>query len=543
MNKLFPVFIVMLTLISCNKMTKVDYVVTAKKIYTVDEQFSENEAVAVKDGKVVELGTKAELLSKYKATKMLDFAGKYIYPGFYDAHCHFYGYGMNLMKRCDVTGTKSFEEIVAKLKDFAEKHPENKWIEGRGWDQNDWEDKSFPDKTKLDELFPDKAVFLIRIDGHAALCNSRALEEANIDKNTQVDGGKIELKNGEPSGLLIDNAVDVVYKAIPKSTQKMQQKALLEAQKNCFAVGLTTVDDAGLDYEVIKLIDTLQKQGALKMQVYAMLSPTNENIEKILKKGIYKTSRLTIRSVKMYADGALGSRGAWLKKPYDDDPHNSGLQLTTDSLFNAIARLCYENNYQLNTHAIGDRGVEWVLKNYAHYLKAENDRRWRIEHSQIVAPEDFSLYKKYSIIPSVQPTHATSDMYWAEERIGKERIKGAYAYEKLLEQNGWLCNGSDFPIESINPLFGFYAAVARQDQKGYPKGGFQSENALSREQALKAMTIWAAKSNFEENEKGSLQNGKQADFVVLDTDLMNCEASQLFKAKVTATYIQGEKVF
>ena len=531
-------------LFSCNTSKQsADLLVYNTNIYTVDSSFSVANAMVIKNGKIIDIGMNADIKDKYISTQSIDLKGKYIYPGFYDAHCHFYGYGTNLIKRADLKETKSFDEILQIIQDFNSKNPNNPWLEARGWDQNDWELKEFPDNTKLDELFPNKPVFLIRIDGHAALVNSKALELAKIDKNTIIDGGEIKLKNGKPTGILIDNAVDLIYNTIPDPNNEMKIKALMQAQDSCFKVGLTTVDDAGLEYDLIMLIDSLQKAKQLEMQIYAMLSATKSNLELFVKNGIYKTDKLNVRSIKLYADGALGSRGALLLEPYTDKPLEQGLQLTSNEVFDSICAFANANNYQVNTHAIGDSAVRFVLHYYAKHLKQKNDKRWRIEHSQIVNNNDFDKYGEYNIIPSIQPTHATSDMYWADERVGNERLKGAYAYQQLLQQNAWLPNGSDFPIESINPLFGFFAAVARQDHKNYPENGFQSENALTREQALKAMTIWAAKSNFEENEKGSLEINKKADFVVLGKNLMEMDINEVPKLKVEATYIAGKKVY
>ncbi|MCK5536899.1 MAG: amidohydrolase [Bacteroidales bacterium] len=531
-------------LFSCNTSKQsADLLVYNTNIYTVDSSFSVANAMVIKNGKIIDIGMNADIKDKYISTQSIDLKGKYIYPGFYDAHCHFYGYGTNLIKRADLKETKSFDEILQIIQDFNTKNPNNPWLEARGWDQNDWELKEFPDNTKLDELFPNKPVFLIRIDGHAALVNSKALELAKIDKNTIIDGGEIKLKNGKPTGILIDNAVDLIYNTIPDPNNEMKIKALMQAQDSCFKVGLTTVDDAGLEYDLIMLIDSLQKAKQLEMQIYAMLSATKSNLELFVKNGIYKTDKLNVRSIKLYADGALGSRGALLLEPYTDKPLEQGLQLTSNEVFDSICAFANANNYQVNTHAIGDSAVRFVLHYYAKHLKQKNDKRWRIEHSQIVNNNDFDKYGEYNIIPSIQPTHATSDMYWADERVGNERLKGAYAYQQLLQQNAWLPNGSDFPIESINPLFGFFAAVARQDHKNYPENGFQSENALTREQALKAMTIWAAKSNFEENEKGSLEINKKADFVVLSKNLMEMDINEVPKLKVEATYIAGKKVY
>nr|NQU89354.1 amidohydrolase [Bacteroidota bacterium] len=401
----------------------------------------------------------------------------------------------------------------------------------------------FPTKERLDELFPDNPVMLTRIDGHAALVNSKAFEIAGIDAATKVNGGSVVLKNGEPTGVLIDNAIDLVSVKIPDPDVSQIAEALISAQKNCFAVGLTGVHDAGLGKNIIDMIDSLQQSGQLKMPMYVMLSPTRENFVAFVEKGPLKTEKLNIRSIKLYADGALGSRGAKLLEDYSDDPGNSGLVLQTPDSIWDICKTAYEKGFQVNTHAIGDSANRMMLQLYGEVLKGENDKRWRIEHVQIIAPEDFDLFSKYSIVPSSQPTHATSDMYWAEDRVGPKRIKGAYAYKKLLDQTGWIPLGTDFPIESINPLYTFYAAVVRKDLNGWPEDGFQMEDALSREEALKGMTIWAARAAFEENEKGSLEPGKSANFVVFEEDIMEIPEKDIPETKVLKTFIGGELVY
>ncbi|MGZ3940839.1 MAG: amidohydrolase, partial [Bacteroidia bacterium] len=317
------------------------------------------------------------------------------------------------------------------------------------------------------------------------------------------------------------------------------QKALLAAQKNCFAVGLTTVDDAGLMKRNIDIIDELQKKGDLKMRIYAMLSDDTLNYAYYLEKGAYKTEKLNVRSFKFYADGALGSRGACLLKEYEDKKGWKGFLLSDKKHFEEYAKILAEKGFQMNTHCIGDSSDRIIAQIYVANQKP--DARWRIEHAQVVNQNDFELFK--NIIPSIQPTHATSDMYWAEERLGKERVKYAYAYKDLLQAAGMIALGTDFPVEDISPFKTFYAAVARKDSKGFPEGGFQMENALSREETIKGMTIWAAYSNFEEKEKGTLEPGKFADFIILDTDLMKCKPEDILKAKVIATYVGGQMVF
>ena len=542
MRVFFLTSVLIIFLSGCMQKTEeVDLIVFNASVYTLDENFTMSESLAIKNGKVVAIGSNQNIKKGYTAKKSLDLKQKFIYPGFIDAHCHFYGYGMTL-KNVDLTGTKSFEEIVNKTLAHYNEFPTD-WVLGRGWDQNDWNVKAFPNNQALNEAFPDVPVFLTRIDGHGAIANDEALRRAGITTNTQSQGGDILRNNGKLSGVLIDNAMGLVYRIIPKNNNEDIINGLLAAQKNCFAVGLTSVFDAGLGNNVIRIIDSLQQSNQLKMRIDAMISPSIENFEQFLYKGIYQTDRLRIGSIKLFADGALGSRGAKLIKPYTDDPGNSGLLVADADYLRNTCKDAYKYGYQVNTHCIGDSANRLILKIYGDILQGENDRRWRIEHAQVIDPADFHYFKKFNIIPSIQSTHATSDMYWAEDRLGPKRIKTSYAYKQLLEQNGWLPNGSDFPVEDINPLNGFFAAVARKDASGYPDQGFQVENALSRKEALKAMTIWAAKSGFSESRIGSLEPGKFADFVVLNSDLMSVDIMQVPEIKIEKTFIQGEEVY
>lgn len=524
-------------------MDKADLIITGTVIYTVDSNFTTAEAMAIAKGKILAVGTNDEITGKYSADLVYDLGGKAVYPGFIDAHCHFLGYGLGRLKRADLTGTRSLAEVVERVQQHHQKFPSLLWIEGRGWDQNDWPEKQFPDKTKLDELFPDNPVMLTRIDGHAALVNSKALELAGINSETKIEGGDIILSNGQPTGILIDNAMELVRKVIPEAVANEIINALLLAQDDCFAVGLTSVHDAGLEAQQVQTIDSLQHAGKLKMRINAMLSPTQENLDTYVDGGPYITDHLSVRSIKLYADGALGSRGALLIDEYSDDPGNGGIMLTRPDTIRSICRQAIDNDYQVCTHAIGDSANRMMLHLYSEFLQGPNDLRWRIEHAQIIAPEDFALFGKYNIVPSVQPTHATSDMYWAADRVGQERIKGAYAYKQLLNESGWIPLGTDFPIEKINPMLTFFAATARQDADGFPEGGFQSENALSREETLRGMTIWAARAAFEENRKGSLEPGKVADFVVLDADIMKIPLAEVPNVKVIKTFVGGQQVY
>lgn len=527
-------------LASCSGKKTADLLVINGQIYTVDSAFTVVEAMAIKDGKILATGSSADIQKEYEASETLDAKGRFIYPGFIDAHAHFMGYGLGL-QTANLIGTENWEEILETLKEFAATHPEG-WIIGRGWDQNDWPNKEFPDNTKLNELFPDRPVFLQRVDGHAAIVNQHAIRLAGVQAGQIIVGGDIITKNNKPTGVLIDNAIDLVARHIPAATPEQFEIAMMDAQKNCFAMGLTTIDDCGLDYTEMEQLMALQESGDLKMRLYVMLSDAQRNFDYLDKKGIIKTDRMHVRGFKVYGDGALGSRGACLLEPYSDQPGYRGFLLSQPEHFDSVASWISARDFQMCTHAIGDSGNRTILQVYDKYLKGKNDRRWRIEHAQVVDQSDFELFGKNSVVPSVQPTHATSDMYWAGDRLGAERVKGAYAFRQLLDQNGWLPLGTDFPVEDISPFKTFFAAVARKDAKGWPAGGYQMENALSREQALRGMTIWAARSNFEEKEKGSLEAGKLADFVILEKDLMMADESELLNIKVLSTFIGGEKV-
>ncbi|MEY8847538.1 amidohydrolase [Psychroserpens sp. XS_ASV72] len=541
--KKFSLLLLLFVLFSCtDEKQMVDTIVFNANVYTVDETFSKAQAFAVKDGKFVEIGTSEDIQNKYTSENILDAQGKTVLPGLIDAHAHFLTLGQ-IQKQVNLVGVKSFEDMIKRVLDFQEKH-QMPFIKGRGWDQNDWEDKDMPDNTILNRLFPNTPVALTRIDGHASFCNQAALDLGNVTVNSTIDGGEVEVKNGKLTGILLDNAEQLVMNNWPDFEKEQLIEALLAAQNICFENGLTTISDAGPDIftspwiETIDLIDSLQRTGDLKIRMYMMVPGTKPNLDHFLAKGTYKTERLNVRSFKFYADGALGSRGALLREPYSDRQHSHGLPVMSLEHIKESAERIADSEFQMNTHAIGDSANHVVLETYSKVLKGNRDRRWRIEHAQVVSPEDFDYFK--TILPSIQPTHATSDMYWAEDRLGNERIKGAYAYKKLLNAYGKVAFGTDFPVEQVSPFLTFYAAVTRQDLKQYPKDGFQSEDALSREEALKGMTIWAAYSNFEENEKGSIEVGKLADFVILDKDIMTIEAIEIPKTKVEYTYVNGE---
>ncbi|HWZ16954.1 MAG TPA: amidohydrolase [Mucilaginibacter sp.] len=540
MKKLLPLLI--LFAFACKqKEFNADLLVKNAVVYTVDSSFSVASAFVVTGGKIVAVGKADALEEKYTAREVIDAEGKAVYPGFIDAHAHFYNYGLGLQE-VNLNNTKGWRDVLDSVNVYARRNPEG-WIIGRGWDQNKWKTKQFPNKSKLDSLFPVRPVILTRIDGHALIANQAALTLAGVKPGQTIAGGEIETINGKLTGMMVDNAQDLVRHKIPAPNDQMVQSAFLDAQANCFAVGLTTVDDCGLPYTMINTIVQLQHKGELKMRMYVMLSDNSDNYDYLFKRGVYKTPLLDVRAFKVYADGALGSRGACLLQPYADQKNWRGFLLSSQKHFEDVAKKLAEKGFQMCTHAIGDSANRVMLKIYASVLKGKNDRRWRIEHAQILSPDDIKYFGAYNIIPSVQPTHATSDMYWAGARLGNKRLKSAYVYKQLLEQNGWLPLGTDFPVENINPVYSFYAAVERKDLKGYPNGGFQPENALNREQALRGITIWAARANFEEKEKGSIEPGKYADFVILDKDIMKINGADMPQVKVLKTYINGEKVY
>lgn len=538
MKKILLLFVFPL-LLACNSKEEVDMIVYNANIYTVDEEFTKASSIAIKDGKFLAVGESEALQKKYNAKELLDAKGKTIVPGLIDAHCHFYGLGLN-QQVVDLMGTSSFDEIVEKVAVFQKEHPAN-FIRGRGWDQNDWDKKEFPTKDKLDELFPNIPVVLERIDGHAYLVNQKALDLAGITMETQMDGGEIVKKDGAITGILVDNPMGLVDAVIPQPNKEQQIQALKDAERICLDHGLTTVNDAGLGRRTIELIDSLQQAGDLSIRIYAMVSNTPDNLDHFLDKGIIKTDKLNVRSIKVYGDGALGSRGAALKAPYADQAGHYGAMVTPVVEIGDLAERIAASDYQMNTHAIGDSANVVVLRAYQKALQGKEDRRWKVEHAQVVSMQDLDYFED-GIIPSVQPTHATSDMYWAGDRLGPDRVKGAYAYKTLLEKAGIVALGTDFPVEQVSPFLTFYAAVARQDQEQYPEGGFQMKDALTREETLRGMTLWAAYSNFEENEKGSIEPGKLADFVILSDDIMTIPAESIPSLHAEQVFLGGARV-
>ena len=536
MNKKLLLLLLIL-LSSCSE--KVDLIVHNANIYNLNSSLDKTSSFAVKDGKFIYIGND-EILSKYSSTNIINAQGLPIYPGFIDSHAHFFDLGYYL-NQVDLKNTNSLKEVIERVISFDSEN-KSEFLIGRGWDQNDWINKEFPDNLLLNKEFPDKAVVLRRIDGHAYLVNDFALELAGIDNLTDVEGGEFIKKNGKLTGVLIDNAMRLIDEIIPEPTEEQSVKALLSAQDLAFENGLTTISDAGLTKSQIDLIDELQNDGILKIRIYAMIENEPKTLQYYLDSGPYKTDRLNVRSVKVYADGALGSRGALMINDYSDRKGFKGIIRTPiDSIQNLAFKLA-GTGFQMNTHAIGDDANRIVIKAYRDALFDYRDPRWRIEHAQVVSEDDFEFFNS-KIIPSVQPTHATSDMYWLNDRIGPKRAKNAYAYKKLLEKSGVIAFGTDFPVEDISPIMTFYSAVARKDLSGYPEGGFQIENALGRIDAILAMTISGAYANFEEEEKGSIEIGKFADFIILDNDLIESDENRIPYTNIVATFLNGELVF
>lgn len=538
MKKLISISVCAVLLASCSTSPKADLFITNATIIEGSGTRS-NTSIVVNDGRIIALGNRDSLANLYTFEKVIDLSGKFLYPGFIDAHTHFLGYGLN-KQNVDLIGTSSWREIVDRCVQFQQENQVD-FLIGRGWDQNDWEFKAFPNKALLDSAFGEIPVLLTRIDGHAAIVNSAALEKFNIQPDTQVEGGKIVVENGECTGVLLDHAIDLIQ--IPEASVALKTKALLEAQQDCFAEGLTTIDEAGLPRRDLELIDSLQKTGLLKIRIYGMVSDSKEDLEYYMKAGPYKTDLLSIRSFKVYGDGALGSRGACLLKPYHDQPNESGFLLHDPEHFQSVAQTLAIHGWQMNTHAIGDSANRLMLQIYLDALGENDTSRWRIEHAQVIDAHDFKDFGRAGIIPSVQPTHATSDAPWAEDRLGSDRIKDAYNYRKLLAYAHHLALGTDFPVEPISPINTFRAAVFRSLDTNSNDLGFLPEGAIFRSEALNGMTIWAAYSNFEETEKGKIDVGFFGDFTILDTDLLHASQADVAKAKVMMTIVNGEVVY
>ena len=514
-------------------------------ILTLDAQGTEAQAVAVQDGRVIEVGAERAILNKYAAEREVDLKGAVLVPGLMDAHAHFVGFAKSLAN-ADLVGTESVDAVLDRTRDHAQRFPEG-WVVGRGWDQNDWAVTDFPDrKDALDGAFPDRPVMLERVDGHAVWANATALELAGFTPETEIFGGEL-MRNGEGelTGVLLDRAADSLQALVPEPDSTRMAALLIEAGRQVVAVGLTHITDAGLGPEDVAAVEAVQASGEMPVRLSVMVSDSPDALDHFLPQGprIDSTGMLDVRAVKFYMDGALGSRGAALLEPYSDRPESSGLFLQDEADFRAKVERTKAAGFQVATHCIGDAAVRRVLQHYGEMLGGVNDLRWRIEHAQVVHRDDVSAFADFTVIPSIQPTHATSDMYWAGQRLGRNRVRRAYIYSTLQNQLGWLPLGTDFPVEGIAPLRTFYAAVVRKDVEGWPEEGWQREEALSRESALRGMTGWAALASFRENDLGQVAPGYRADFTVLDRNLLTAPEESLLETQVLQTWIEGEQVF
>ncbi len=538
-------------LINCAK-KQADLVLINGRIITMNSKKPSAEAIAIIGDRITEVGSNRKVKKLIGVeTKVIDLEGKTVTPGFIDAHLHFISLG-NTKKILNLVGTTNKEQIIKLVAEEISKEGEGKWIFGRGWDQNDWPVREFPTCQDLDPVSPRNPVILRRIDGHAIWVNSVVLKKAGIDKETTApSGGKIirDPETKEPTGILIDEAMSLIEKIIPAASYNERKEMAILASRECSSLGLTTVHDAGIDLETVRLYKELIEQNKLSVRLYAMLRWPGEAVDVYLAKGPeigYGNNFLTIRSIKMFSDGALGSRGAALLEPYSDDPTNTGL-ITFDqdkALQTMIEAL--KKGFQVCVHAIGDRANRLTLDLFEKAFQTVSqakDHRFRIEHAQVLTEEDIPRFAQLNVIPSMQPTHATSDMYWAEDRLGPKRIKGAYAWRSLLETGVKIPGGSDAPVESANPLWGIYAACTRHDHKGWPEGGWHSEQKLTRLEALKMFTIDAAYAGFEEKIKGSLEKGKLADLVILSKDILNIPAKEILNTHVEMTILGGKIVY
>jgi hypothetical protein len=533
-----------------------DLVLTNGRIYTVDNARPVVTALAARGGRILFVGSDAEARALATgSTRVIDLHGATVVPGIIDAHAHLLGLGQ-MLQSANVAGATSYQEVVDRVKAHARDVKPGVWILGRGWDQNRWASKEFPTHELLSRAFPDNPVVLRRIDGHAILANAKAMELARITASTaEPSGGRmLKLASGSPSGVFIDNAMELIDRAIPAATNEQTRDAVIAAIDECNRWGLTGIHDPGVAPKTIAIYEELAKAGKYNLRNYVMLSDPGEPTAAValsnpyLRRGPQSAlydGHLWIRAIKLYADGALGSRGAALLAPYSDDPTNSGLLVSTPAHIEAWAETGLRRGYQINVHAIGDRGNRIVLDAFEAALRRvpKADHRFRVEHAQVLSQQDIPRFAKLGVIPSMQATHQTSDMRWAESRLGTDRIRGAYAWRSLLNTGVIIPNGTDVPVEEVNPLLTFHAAVTRQDPENSPVGGWYPDQKMTREEALQSITIWPAYAGFQESVLGSLTPGKYADFVVLDRDIMRVPDAEILRARVISTWIGGKRVY
>jgi predicted amidohydrolase YtcJ len=517
-------------------------------VYTLNEQRPRAEAIAIAGERILAVGTNEEIKGRYEAPQLIDLKGHAVYPGFTDAHAHLEGLGA-LLVNINLSGTTSVEQIQSLVAERVATASAGSWIRGRSWDQNRWAVKSFPTHHMLDHVAGEHPVALTRVDGHALWVNKKALDMASITRRTpDPDGGKIVRdREGNPTGVLVDNAMALIDSVMPAPSEAERTEASERAVQECLKVGLTQVHDMGTDLELIGIYKKLIQAKKFPFRVYVAIDGVGETWNHYAQRGPEiggNENKLTVRAIKLYADGALGSRGAALIEPYADDPTNRGLTLTPTETLRSVAADALSKGFQVCTHAIGDRANHIVLNVYEEVFKQDQvkaeDARFRVEHAQIVDVADIPRFHKLGVLPSMQPTHCTSDMYWAEARLGARRMRGAYAWRSFLSAGSIIPAGSDFPVEGPNPLWGFYAAITRQDASGWPADGWYAGERMQRDEALKAFTTWAAFAAFEETARGSIREGKLADLVVLSHDIMTCVPKEILATQVLYTIVGGE---
>ncbi len=527
-----------------------DLIITGARIYTVDDSRPMAEAMAVRDGRIAFIGSaRGAMTLRGAGTRVVELQGQTIIPGMIDAHAHLLSLG-NALRTVDLVGTTSYDEVIARVAARAREVPAGTWILGRGWDQNNWGDTRFPTHEALSRAVPNHPVYMTRVDGHAALVNEAALRAANVaGQATDPDGGRIVRgDDNRPTGVLVDRAMGLVQRAIPAQSPAEMREAVLAAIREANRWGLTGIHDAGVGRQVIDIYEALAREGRFDLRDYVMIASDDATLDHYFARGpqsgLYD-NRLWIRAIKISADGALGSRGAALLEPYSDEAENTGLILASEERIRSVAERALRRGFQLNVHAIGDRANRVVLDAFEQALGTVPvaDHRFRVEHAQILHHADIPRFARLDVIPSMQASHQSSDMYWAGSRVGHSRLLGAYAWRSLLDGGVIIPNGSDFPVEPVNPLISFHSSVTRQDADGWPAGGWFPAQQMTRDEALKSMTIWPATAAFQETLVGSLAPGKLADFVVLDQDIMTVAPERILNTRVLATYLGGRAVY
>ena len=534
------IFFLLITLNSCFKGDKVDLIIHNARVHTMNQSNDIAEALAVHNGKIVEVGPEREILNRYRAVKTINARKKDVFPGFHDGHSHILSLAKQKLS-ADLTGSGSYYEMLLKLEKFQSKN-ELDFLTGRGWDQSLWDDNELPTNELLNERFPDIPVALTRVDGHAMLINDTLLKLSGLDTIQTIKGGEVIFENNKPTGLILDNAIEIISKLTPAPEKSLLKDKIKEVENELLAYGITQIHEAGIHHKELELLIEMYDNNKLNINIYGMLFPTKENMSFVEENGHYRNSNFSVRSFKILLDGALGSRGACLLHPYNDAENKFGLRLVNDEELDEIAEFAIHHDYQLNAHCIGDSANRVLLNLMKNKLEGKADHRWRVEHAQVIHPEDIKLFNEVGAIPSVQPTHATSDYRWAEKRLGLERLNSsAYKYKTLFDARNMIVLGTDFPVEDIDPFATIHAAVQRKDRENAPENGFLTEEALSLRETLQGMTLWASYGSFDESNSGTLEKGKKANLAIFDYPV---KSEPKYKANYAIyTIIDGKVVY